>query len=64
VARDPPAVRDIRVHAVRLTPAVTWCRSSAGVTLFVERDGRVRREALVTAAHFVPLVGEHGFDEG
>jgi protein-L-isoaspartate(D-aspartate) O-methyltransferase len=34
------------------------------VTLFVERDGRLRHEALLTAAHFVPLVGEHGFDEG
>ena len=33
------------------------------VTLFIESDGRLRHEALVTAAHFVPLVGEHGFDE-
>jgi protein-L-isoaspartate(D-aspartate) O-methyltransferase len=33
------------------------------VMLFVERDGRLRREALVTAAHFVPLIGEHGFEE-
>jgi len=33
------------------------------VTLFVERDGRLRDDALVTAAHFVPLIGEHGFDE-
>jgi protein-L-isoaspartate(D-aspartate) O-methyltransferase len=32
------------------------------VMLFVERDGRLREEALVTAAHFVPLIGEHGFD--
>ena len=33
------------------------------VMLFVERDGRLRQEALLTAAHFVPLIGEHGFDE-
>jgi protein-L-isoaspartate(D-aspartate) O-methyltransferase len=33
------------------------------VTLFVERDSRLRDDALVTAAHFVPLIGEHGFDE-
>ena len=32
------------------------------VMLFVERDGRLREEALVTAARFVPLIGEHGFD--
>jgi protein-L-isoaspartate(D-aspartate) O-methyltransferase len=33
------------------------------VTLFVERDGRLHDDALVTAAHFVPLIGEHGFDD-
>jgi protein-L-isoaspartate(D-aspartate) O-methyltransferase len=34
------------------------------VMLFVERDGRLREDALLTAAHFVPLIGEHGFDAG
>jgi protein-L-isoaspartate(D-aspartate) O-methyltransferase len=31
------------------------------VALFVKDDGRVRRAALVTAANFVRLIGEHGF---
>jgi protein-L-isoaspartate(D-aspartate) O-methyltransferase len=34
------------------------------VTLFVADEGRLRREALVTTAHFVPLVGEHAYGEG
>jgi protein-L-isoaspartate(D-aspartate) O-methyltransferase len=33
------------------------------VTLFVAHEGRLRSEALVTTAHFVPLVGEHAYDE-
>lgn len=34
------------------------------VTLFVEDAGRLRREAILTGAHFVRLVGAHGFDTG
>jgi protein-L-isoaspartate(D-aspartate) O-methyltransferase len=34
------------------------------VTLFVEASGRLRREAMLTGAHFVRLVGQHGFLEG
>lgn len=33
------------------------------VTLFVAGEGGLRREALVTRAHFVPLVGEHAYGE-
>jgi hypothetical protein len=33
------------------------------VALFVKNDGRLRRTALVTRAHFVRLIGEHGFGE-
>lgn len=33
------------------------------VALFVKRHGRLRDEALVTKAHFVRLVGKHGFQE-
>jgi protein-L-isoaspartate(D-aspartate) O-methyltransferase len=33
------------------------------VALFVKRDRQLRRTALVTTAHFVRLVGAHGFDE-
>jgi protein-L-isoaspartate(D-aspartate) O-methyltransferase len=32
------------------------------VALFVAEEGRLRRVALVTAAHFVRLVGRHAFD--
>lgn len=32
------------------------------VALFVAEEGRLRRVALVTTAHFVRLVGRHGFD--
>jgi protein-L-isoaspartate(D-aspartate) O-methyltransferase len=31
------------------------------VTLFVEDAGRLRHDAVLTGAHFVRLVGEHGF---
>jgi protein-L-isoaspartate(D-aspartate) O-methyltransferase len=31
------------------------------VTLYVREASGLRREGLVTTAHFVPLVGEHGF---
>jgi len=31
------------------------------VTLYVREASGLRRERLVTTAHFVPLVGEHGF---
>ena len=35
------------------------------VTLFLAgEDGRLRPVGLVTHAHFVPLVGEHAYDEG
>jgi len=34
------------------------------VTLFVEDAGRLRREAVLTGAHFVRLVGAHGFQKG
>jgi protein-L-isoaspartate(D-aspartate) O-methyltransferase len=34
------------------------------VALFVEEQGRLRRVALVTRAHFVRLVGRHAFREG
>jgi protein-L-isoaspartate(D-aspartate) O-methyltransferase len=33
------------------------------VGLFVKRHGQLRHEALVTKAHFVRLVGKHGFRE-
>jgi protein-L-isoaspartate(D-aspartate) O-methyltransferase len=33
------------------------------VALFVKNDGRLRRTALVTRAHFVRLIVEHGFGE-
>jgi protein-L-isoaspartate(D-aspartate) O-methyltransferase len=33
------------------------------VALFVKNNGRFRRTALVTRAHFVRLIGEHGFGE-
>jgi protein-L-isoaspartate(D-aspartate) O-methyltransferase len=32
------------------------------VTLFAEDAGRLRREAVLTGAHFVRLVGAHGFE--
>lgn len=34
------------------------------VVLFVAADGNLRREAIVTVAHFVRLVGAHGYGEG
>jgi protein-L-isoaspartate(D-aspartate) O-methyltransferase len=34
------------------------------VMLFVEDAGRLRREAVLTVAHFVRLVGAHGFQKG
>ena len=33
------------------------------VTLFAEDAGRLRREAVLTGAHFVRLVGAHGFEK-
>lgn len=32
------------------------------VTLFVKDAGRLRREAVLTGAHFVRLIGAHGFE--
>jgi protein-L-isoaspartate(D-aspartate) O-methyltransferase len=34
------------------------------VVLFVADEGRLRREELVTRAHFVRLIGTHGYGEG
>jgi protein-L-isoaspartate(D-aspartate) O-methyltransferase len=33
------------------------------VTLFAKDAGRLRREAVLTRAHFVRLVGAHGFEK-
>ena len=33
------------------------------VTLFVKRDGQLRRAAVLTGANFVRLIGAHGFSE-
>jgi protein-L-isoaspartate(D-aspartate) O-methyltransferase len=33
------------------------------VTLFAEDAGRLRREAVLTGAHFVRLIGAHGFEQ-
>lgn len=60
----PPPLSDQLVAGGRLVQPI-GPGGREDVTLFVKReDGGLRRDAVLTGAYFVPLVGEHGFDAG
>jgi protein-L-isoaspartate(D-aspartate) O-methyltransferase len=61
--RVPPPLREQLAASGRLVQPIGpgGCEE---VVLYVEEEGRLRRDRLVTGAHFVRLVGEHAFEEG
>jgi protein-L-isoaspartate(D-aspartate) O-methyltransferase len=61
--RVPPPLREQLATSGRLVQPIGpgGCED---VVLYIEDEGRLRRDRIVTAAHFVRLVGEHAFDDG
>src|SRR5438128_460406 len=57
--RDVPLVGQLAEGGRLVQPIGPGGREN--VLLFEKRGARLRRRRFVTAAHFVPLYGEHGF---